>query len=124
MSMVVCISHVVCVGTLEYTRLLFTPHGGTVRDISNSLLLLSGALAGIAYWIFIYPVDVIKSALHSDHSDSKQRQFKGFVDCASKLYNADGVARFYRGFVPCMMRAPLAAAVLFSVAEKFRQLFP
>ncbi len=113
-----------CLGTLEYTRQLFTPPGGSLKDISTGLLLTSGALAGISYWIFIYPVDVVKSALQSDHLDKQQRQFKGFVDCATKLYNGDGFSRFYRGFMPCMMRAPLAAGVLFYVAEKCRQLFP
>lgn len=99
--------------------------GGTIKDVSSLSLLFSGAMAGLAYWIFIYPVDVIKSSLQSDHSDKAQRKFRGVVDCAQWLYSKDGGwRRFYRGYAPCLTRAPIAAGVMFLVLEKCRQLFP
>lgn len=61
--------------------------------------LLSGGLAGATSMIFVYPLDFARTRLGVDMGKSEaDRQFKGLVDCASKIYKADGITGLYRGF--------------------------
>ena len=99
----------------------FTPEGGTVADLTNLQMFVSGAIGGLFYWIPIYPTDVIKSALQSDESEKGQRRFKGIVDCAKTLYREEvGWRRFYRGFTPCILRATPFSAIMLFTLEKCR----
>ncbi|CAH1777306.1 unnamed protein product [Owenia fusiformis] len=109
-------------GFYEVSRTLLTPEGGTVLDLSASALLTSGAVGGFLYWFLTYPTDVIKSSLQADESDRSKRRFKGVVHCTKTLYTTEGgVGRFFRGFLPCLMRSLPANAAMFFVVEKTRQ---
>ena len=100
-----------------------TPKGGTVADLSVTSMLVSGGAGGLLFWVFIYPVDVIKSSMQSDAMDKNQRKYKNMIDCAKKLYLEEGGWRkFYRGFTPCIMRSIPANATQLFVLEKCRQL--
>jgi len=92
--------------------------------LSFPQLFISGAIAGICYWSFTYPIDVIKSSMQSDNSDKAKRQYRNIFDCAQKLYKQGGWKRFYKGYTPCLVRAVPAVAVTFITLEKCRQLFP
>jgi len=83
---------------------------------TNSQIILSGGIGGFFYWSLFYPIDVIKSALMTDAVNPAQRKFSGFFDAAGKLYASGGVRAFYRGLVPCLLRAsPANAGMLFTV---------
>ena len=41
-----------------------------------------GGLGGILYWCAIFPVDVIKSAMQTDHIDPAQRKFPTMASAA------------------------------------------
>lgn len=104
---------------------MFTPEGGTVKDVSPVGLLVSGGMGGFFYWFLTYPTDVIKSSMQADDSVKANRKFKGIVDCVRKLYyNEGGITRFYRGFTPCLMRSIPANAAMFCVVETARKYFP
>lgn len=63
--------------------------------------------------------------MQSDSSDWKERKFRNIVHCAKRLYFEEGGwRRFYRGYLPCMMRSLPANAAMFTVVEKCRELFP
>ncbi|ELU10091.1 hypothetical protein CAPTEDRAFT_167531 [Capitella teleta] len=118
-------SYSIAFGVLEGTRNYFIPEGGTSRDVSNAVHLFAGGAGGFMYWVFTYPTDVIKSSMQSDHSDPKERKFKNIVNCAKRLYVEEGGwRRFYRGYLPCMMRSLPANAAMFTVVEKVRERFP
>ena len=83
---------------------------------TNGQIILSGGIGGFFYWSLFYPIDVIKSALMTDAVNPAKRKFTGFFDAASKLYASGGVKAFYRGLVPCLLRAsPANAGMLFTV---------
>ena len=83
---------------------------------TNGQIILSGGIGGFFYWSLFYPIDVIKSALMTDAVNPAKRKFTGFFDAASKLYASGGVKAFYRGIVPCLLRAsPANAGMLFTV---------
>ena len=85
-----------------------------------SKVLLAGGCGGMAYWLFTYPLDVIKSAMQTDRIDPTQRRFRSVWDTARQLYAEGGVRRFTRGLSPCLARAVPANATLFLVVEQVR----
>jgi len=85
--------------------------GQTATQMETYKLLIAGALAGLAIWGGIYPLDVIKSSLQSDHTDKSQRQYKNWMDCAKKIYAKNGTRGFFKGLAPCLLRSAPANAV-------------
>lgn len=75
------------------------------NEIPTWRLMTYGALSGYALWISIYPVDVIKSKLQTDAFDPAKKMYNSSWDCAKKVFKAEGIKGFYRGFVPCILRA-------------------
>ena len=55
--------------------------------------------------------------MQSDHPDPAKRKYKGSLDAARKIYAEGGASAFFRGLSPCLVRAVVANAALFSVYE-------
>jgi len=61
--------------------------------------LFSGGMAGASSMVFVYPLDFARTRLGVDMGKAaSDRQFKGLMDCAFKIFKADGMAGLYRGF--------------------------
>ena len=73
-------------------------------------------MAGIGFWFFIYPIDLIKSKLQVVKVDSQQ-QWGGSGALAKGIWAREGLKGFYRGLTPCLLRAFPSAAVTFLVYE-------
>lgn len=88
------------------------------RDqISTPELLASGALAGNALWLLSYPLDVIKSNIQSD-GFGKESKFNGSALQATKyIFSHHGFTGFWRGIVPCLLRAVPCSAGTFASVE-------
>lgn len=77
-------------------------------------VLLAGGAAGTVFWALPYPSDLIKSVMQGDSRIKAQRAFPTMVAAASHIHATSGWAGFYRGFVPCVVRAgPANAAAWF-----------
>mmetsp|Transcript_55919 Transcript_55919/g.137039 ORF Transcript_55919/g.137039 Transcript_55919/m.137039 type:complete len:309 (-) Transcript_55919:1271-2197(-) len=100
--------------SFEFIKRALTPKG---EKASSGALLAAGSLSGIAYWLVPYPLDVVKSSLMSDNIDPSKRQYKGWWDCAQKVYTKGGLRRFYLGISPCILRAAPANTALFFTFE-------
>lgn len=78
-------------------------------------ILNAGGLGGVASWVVNYPVDLIKTRLQAQpfkQGEAGYGEFNGFIDCARKIYRAEGIKAFYKGFLPCIIRGfPVNAAV-------------
>ncbi|OBA23332.1 mitochondrial carrier [Metschnikowia bicuspidata var. bicuspidata NRRL YB-4993] len=86
-------------------------------DISTIELLGCGALAGNALWLSSYPLDVIKSNIQSDKfgADSK---YDGKISSATRaIWAANGMRGFWKGIVPCLLRAVPCSAGTFAAVE-------
>ncbi|KAK9817888.1 hypothetical protein WJX72_003792 [[Myrmecia] bisecta] len=94
-------------------------YGCTVGELSAQHPVIVFGAAGVGalgYWIAIFPVDVIKSAMQTDSIDPAQRRFPTMATTFKKLYAEGGMKRFYKGFSPCLMRAvPANGAMLLTV---------
>ncbi|KAH8329301.1 hypothetical protein KR074_007350, partial [Drosophila pseudoananassae] len=81
-----------------------------------SFTLLAGGCAGMASWIFCYPLDVVKTHMQAD-ALGKEAKYTGFVDCAVKGYKHEGIQYFVRGLNSTLIRAfPMNAACFFVVS--------
>lgn len=89
----------------------------TREQVTTPELLGCGAFAGTALWISSYPLDVIKSNLQSDGFGA-QSKFHGKIGAACKhIWAAGGVRGFWRGLVPCLVRAVPCSAGTFAAVE-------
>ena len=87
---------------------------GTKReDVASWRLAVYGATAGYVLWLGSYPFDVIKSRIQSDFSASGVRKFTGNMDAVRKTWAEGGMAAFWRGILPTMLRAAPASGGTF-----------
>jgi len=90
-------------------------HGETQR------VLLAGGFSGVCYWLFTYPMDVVKSRMQADKL-GQGRRYQGFVDCIRVTYRELGVKGFFRGLTPCLVRAFPTNAAAFGAFEYVKYL--
>ncbi|KAI0122087.1 solute carrier family 25 member 45 [Daldinia grandis] len=90
-------------------------------------VLLCGGLAGIVTWVSIFPLDVIKTRVQEQASDttkipllnsslSTQRRL-GATEIARAAYREEGIRVFFRGLTVCSIRAFIVNAVQWAVYE-------
>ncbi|CAH1453434.1 unnamed protein product [Lactuca virosa] len=64
--------------------------GGTdTSGLDRGSLIVAGGLAGGAFWVSVYPTDVIKSAIQID--DYRNPKYSGSIDAFKKIVKAEGV---------------------------------
>ncbi|KAI8082904.1 mitochondrial carrier domain-containing protein [Halteromyces radiatus] len=89
-------------------------HSGRQRsELPAWEVCLYGASAGYAMWMTVYPLDAIKSKLQTDAFDPAHRKYSGVLDCARKTLAVEGMAGFFRGIGPCLLRAAPSNAATF-----------
>eukprot|EP00873_Tetraselmis_striata_P021648 jgi/Tetstr1/441912/TSEL_030120.t1 len=88
----------------------------SVAELPLSTVAAAGGFGGLLYWIGVFPIDVIKSAMMTDSIVKGERQFPTMLSTAKQLWAEGGLGRFYRGFTPCILRScPANAAMLVTV---------
>ncbi|KAL4570495.1 hypothetical protein LXL04_026151 [Taraxacum kok-saghyz] len=93
--------------------------GGTdTSGLSRGSLMMAGGLAGGAFWISVYPADVVKSVIQID--DFKNPKYSGAFDAFKKILKTEGVSGLYKGFGPAMGRSVPANAACFLAYEVTR----
>ena len=77
---------------------------------------MAGGFAGAMAWCAgpVYPTDVIKTRLQLDHSDPARRIYSGFGDCLRQTVQQEGLHALFKGFMPCLARAILVNACIFT----------
>lgn len=86
-------------------------------DIATWELLGSGALAGNALWLSSYPFDVIKSNIQSDAFGSESKYHGLILRATRAIWVTNGVRGFWKGIVPCLLRAVPCSAGTFAAVE-------
>lgn len=88
----------------------------------------AGGLSAQCFWLVAYPADVVKQRLMTDPLGGPVlrdglRKYRGWRDAAGHIWRAEGPRGFYRGFVPCFLRAfPANAAALVAFEAAMRGL--
>jgi len=83
-------------------------------NVSTGRMLMAGGLAGVASWVFTYPVDVLKSRVQFDGM-SGNSQYSCTFDCLRKSIAREGYGFLYRGLTPTLVRAFPVNAATFTV---------
>lgn len=110
-------------GSFEYFKACASQmYDCKTSDLSVGALFTMGGLAGCLYWGLLFPTDVIKSAMMSDSVDKNSRQYKTIISTTKALYQQGGVGRFYKGFLPCMLRATPANGLMLMAVDKIRNI--
>ena len=71
--------------------------------------LINGALAGMACWIPVYPIDVVKTMVQNTEGGTEVSSWA----VAAQIYKTGGVGAFFDGLTPKMLRAALNHSVTF-----------
>ncbi|WPT10863.1 Mitochondrial substrate carrier family protein G [Picochlorum sp. SENEW3] len=116
-------ANAIYLGSFEVMKRKMAEHQNCeVKDLSAPVVIGAGGLGGIMYWLAIYPVDVIKSAMMTDSIIPSERKYPNFVSTMKSLWSEGGVGRFYRGFTPCLLRAAPANGVMLYTVDKMQTL--
>ncbi|KAJ5923166.1 hypothetical protein N7454_008411 [Penicillium verhagenii] len=86
------------------------------EDIGAVKVATYGGLAGEALWLSSYPLDVVKSKMQTDGFGADQK-FASMRDCFKKTYAIEGLAGFWKGIGPTLLRAMPVSAGTFVVVE-------
>ena len=87
--------------------------------------LVCGAVAGIVGGAFMYPNDTVRRRMQvagAMGGGVDDKMFTGPLDCARDTYKRGGVARFYRGITPYLIRMVPNAAMQFWVYETMKEM--
>lgn len=82
-------------------------------ELSTFKVCFFGAMAGYSMWISAFPIDVIKSKMQTDGITASTRKYPTAMSCIKDTYKSNGVKGFFRGFLPCILRAAPANAATF-----------
>jgi solute carrier family 25 carnitine/acylcarnitine transporter 20/29 len=84
----------------------------------------AGGLSAQMFWITSYPSDVVKQRFMTDDLAKDKRRYWRWRDAAVQVYRDAGWKGYWRGFVPCFLRAFPAnacALVAFEGVMRFQQ---
>lgn len=88
----------------------------------------AGGLSAQVFWITSYPSDVVKQRIMTDPLGGSlgdgERRFPRWKDAAKEILRRDGVRGYWRGFVPCFLRAFPANAVALVAFESVMRALP
>ncbi|CAL5227929.1 g10976 [Coccomyxa viridis] len=106
-------------GSFEVLKQQFAEYKGCEpKDLPGWMTVTAAGLGGLAYWVTIYPLDQIKSAMSTDAIIVSQRKYPNMMVTAQKLWAEGGAGRFYKGFTPCLLRAFPANGIMLLTVDK------
>jgi solute carrier family 25 carnitine/acylcarnitine transporter 20/29 len=65
----------------------------------------AGGLSAQLFWLSSYPSDVVKQRIMTDSLEKDRRKFWTWREAAAAVYKQDGYRGYWRGFLPCFLRA-------------------
>ncbi|KAK0146706.1 Calcium-binding mitochondrial carrier protein SCaMC-2-B [Merluccius polli] len=90
--------------------------GSNQETLGIAERLVAGSLAGAISQSSIYPMEVLKTRL----ALRKTGQYHGIADCAKRIFRNEGLAAFYKGYVPNMLGIIPYAGIDLAVYETLK----
>lgn len=95
--------------TVPQVAMYYYAYGAAKEDCGLDPLI-AGGIAGMACWAVGLPLDAIKTRVQASTGLS-------LMQCAKQVMREGGIAGFYHGWRPVMLRAAIANAVCFKTIE-------
>ncbi|CAL8575679.1 hypothetical protein XPA_001590 [Xanthoria parietina] len=112
-------------GSYDILMRLFSTHTSLSPPAVN---FWAGGLSAQIFWLTSYPSDVVKQRIMTDPLGGKlkdgQRRFPRWKDAAKEIWRRDGARGYWRGFLPCFLRAFPANAVALVAFESVMRALP
>lgn len=83
----------------------------------------AGGLSAQVFWLTSYPSDVVKQRIMTDSLDPDKRRYRRWWHAAKAVHQEAGWKGYWRGFVPCALRAFPANAMALVSRSLLRQSF-
>lgn len=101
---------------------LFTTYFKAHTNLSNPVISFwAGGLSAQVFWITSYPFDVVKQRILTDSLGGGlkdgERKFVNWKSAARSVWRDSGYKGYWRGFLPCFLRAFPANAVALAAFE-------
>uniref|UniRef100_A0A4W6DT39 Solute carrier family 25 member 25 n=1 Tax=Lates calcarifer TaxID=8187 RepID=A0A4W6DT39_LATCA len=90
--------------------------GSNQETLGITERLVAGSLAGAIAQSSIYPMEVLKTRL----ALRKTGQYSGILDCAKHIFQREGAAAFYKGYIPNMLGIIPYAGIDLAVYETLK----
>ncbi|CAF1358153.1 unnamed protein product [Adineta steineri] len=103
-------------GGYELTRSLLINENQKKGDIGFVKTWISGGMAGICFWIIMFPIDAIKSRIQVFNPKIN------FVKYTLNIIKHEGFLALYAGLLPTLIRTFLATGTLFITYEQVRSI--
>jgi solute carrier family 25 (mitochondrial carnitine/acylcarnitine transporter), member 20/29 len=84
----------------------------------------AGGLSAQVFWLTSYPSDVVKQRIMTDGLGGPDRRFPRWKDAAKAVWRESGVRGYWRGFLPCFLRAFPANAMALVAFESVMRTLP
>ena len=83
----------------------------------------SGACAGIAFNVALFPADTVKSAIQTEHELHPGRPPSSFFRMFMEMYRAQGIKGLYTGCGVTIVRSVPSSAIIFLIYDELNKLF-
>ncbi|CAF3954802.1 unnamed protein product [Adineta steineri] len=104
-------------GGYEFTRSILMRENEKKSDIGFFKTWIAGGMAGVCFWIVMYPVDVVKSRIQVFEPSLN------FPKYTLEIIRNEGFMAMYAGLFPTLIRTFVATGTLFITYEQTRCLF-
>ncbi|WRT64638.1 uncharacterized protein IL334_001572 [Kwoniella shivajii] len=95
----------------------------TKGDLAKWELMLSGAMAGIAYTVSLFPADSIKSAIQTHSELNPNKPSPSFISMAKIIYKSRGIKGLYAGCATTIAKSAPSSAMIFVIYETLESKF-
>jgi solute carrier family 25 thiamine pyrophosphate transporter 19 len=101
--------------------------GGVGRGRTVTVAAYAGSISGAVSKLAVYPLDTIKRRLQAqafyasgDAGFNHHPPYRGMTDCARRILAEEGIASFYRGVVPSVLKSAVASSLSFALYRSTR----
>ncbi|WVQ98165.1 hypothetical protein IAU59_005287 [Kwoniella sp. CBS 9459] len=95
----------------------------TKSDLKKWELMLSGAMAGVAYTVTLFPADSIKSAIQTQAELNPGVKPPSFAKMAKTIFRSRGFAGLYAGCGVTVCKSAPSSAIIFAIYETLESNF-
>jgi hypothetical protein len=109
--------------TCKYLQRMYLERSQSSAQLGHLHHLLAGALAGSLASVCTLPMDVVKLNIQTQNTlPLHERQFRTVFGTWKTIYQSEGVAGFYKGLGPVLVKVTPAASITFACYEAYKSL--